>query len=990
MPPLTIDEIRRQLAQRRGKAYWRSLDELADSDRLHAVLTQALPHLDALWDTPLTRRRMLKLMAASMALGGLTGCDRQPEEHLVPYVDMPEYGVPGTPRHYATTALVAGYAHGVLAQSHEGRPTKIEGNPAHPATLGACDTAAQASVLSLYDPDRSGAVRQHGSISGYGNLLAALSEKQEDWDSDGGRGLCLLTGRLTSPSAQAHLQALQRQWPQARLFTHEAVDRQAVYAGSRQVFGEAIEPVYRLTEAQVVLALDADVLHEQPGFLRYAHDLFGRRRPRDADGIRNRLYAVESTPGITGAVADHRLALTHPRIEDLARQLAVSLGMNIPGPVVDAAPPAWVRALAADLQSHRGAAVVIPGDRQSPAVHAIAQAINHRLQAFGATVEAIAPVDAAHEAGTLAELTTAMHAGEVDSLVMLDCNPVYTAPADLGFAEALDRVPWRLHWGEYVDETARLAHWHVPAAHPLETWGDARAYDGTASLIQPLIRPLQGGKTLLQMLVALTEATAADAHALLQAHWRERNGSEDFEAFWRRSLHDGLIAGSAFAARPVSPRAGWVDRLPAPRRGNDELVLQLRPDPALWDGRYANNGWLQELPRPLTTLTWGNAALIAPALAAQHELAEGDVVRLALENRELELPVYILPGHPPDAVTVHLGHGRRNAGRVGEDVGVDAYRLRDSRQPWALRVTLTPLLGEHRALALTQRHHAMEGRDLIRATDLAHYRTEPGFAQRPQPHESLYPEPWPAEREAQHAWGMVIDLSACIGCNACVTACQAENNIPIVGREEVTRGREMHWIRIDRYFEGGPDAPGVVFQPVTCMHCENAPCEYVCPVGATQHSADGLNEMVYNRCIGTRYCSQNCPYKVRRFNWFDYTGATAAYPAEPAVQNPEVTVRSRGVMEKCTYCVQRINATRTQADAANRPIVDGELLTACQQACPTQAIVFGDLADAGSEVKRLTDHPLNYALLGELNTRPRTTYLAAVRNPNPAIADDEA
>ncbi|MEX2577326.1 MAG: TAT-variant-translocated molybdopterin oxidoreductase [Halofilum sp. (in: g-proteobacteria)] len=996
-----LARIRESLASTSGARYWRSLEELAQTEEFGAFLADEFPAIARLWERPVSRRTTLKLMAASMALAGLTACGRQPTEHIVPYTYMPEHVVPGRPRFYATSALIGGYAHGVLAESHEGRPTKLEGNPDHPATLGALDARAQASVLSLYDPDRSSGIRERGDPSGIGSLLTELGERRRAWNADGGAGLAILTGTVTSPSETAAIGHLLERWPQARWYTHEPVDRDGVHAGTRLLHGRPLEPVYHFDRAAVVLSLDADFLQSQPGFLRHARDFAARRRPRDREGDLARLYAVESTPSITGAYADHCRRLAHPRIEACARQLARAFNLGVTAPLENAARPAWMTSLAADLRQHGAQAVLVPGDQQPAAVHAIAHAINHALGCVGRTVEFIEPVSgniasSAEEAdaGSLATLTRRMHGGEVDSLIVLESNPVYTAPADLAFAEAYRQVPWRLHWGLYQDETAELSHWHVPAAHALESWADARAHDGTAGLIQPLIEPLQGGRTALQMLSAIETSAEANARELLRQHWRQRRGGlDDFEAFWRRALHDGVVPDSAATPVRTRPRADWLADLPAPAAAPSELLLQFRPDPALWDGADANNGWLQELPQPLTKITWDNAALVSPALAEARGLDTGDEIELAVDDRRVRFPVYVLPGQPRDAVTVHLGHGRERAGRIGNGVGRNAYALRSSERPWSAPVSLTAT-GDQHELATTQSHHSIEGRHMIRAADLATYREQPDFAHHvgehvPAPEESLYPEPWPAEREPRHAWSMVIDLSACIGCNACVTACQAENNIPVVGADEVRRGREMHWIRIDRYFEGALDGPNMVFQPVTCMHCENAPCEYVCPVEATQHSADGLNEMIYNRCIGTRYCSQNCPYKVRVFNWFDYTSEQAKFPAPRPLNNPDVTVRAQGVMEKCTYCVQRIRSVQQRAGVEDRAVADGELQTACQQACPTQAIVFGDRMNPASQVSRLSEHPLNYAMLAELNTRPRTTYLAAVRNPNPALDEEE-
>lgn len=997
MPPMKAGDwqsLRGELDGRRGVQYWRSLEELAEQPQFAEFLADEFPRWHALWEAPVARRRVLKLMAASLALAGLTGCENQPEEQIVPYVDMPEGLTPGVPRQYATTALVDGYAHGVLAQTHEGRPVKLEGNPEHPSTLGACDIFSQASVLSLYDPDRASAVKQRGHVAPYRDFLADLQSQRVAWNASQGEGLAIVTGSLTSPSELAQLQVLLTRWPQARWHRHIAVDRSTVYDGTQALFGTPVEPVYRLERARVVVSLDADVLQSQPGFLRYARDLMAGRRPRDNDNTLTRLYVAEATPTITGSVADHRLRLRSDRVETLARQLASVLGiegLGIEGlgtegvgtsePAID---DAWLNTVAADLERHAPDVALVAGDQQPAAVHAIVQAINHRLGAYGTTVTAIEPVDASHRAQPLAALVESMRGDEIDSLIVMGTNPAYSAPGELGFADACSRVPWRCHFGETFDETARLMHWHIPATHPLETWGDARAHDGTVSLLQPLIRPLHGGLTPLQFYRSLLDGVGGDPRELLMAFWREHGTAGDFDARWRRWLHDGMIAGSAATPGSVTPQPNWQAALNASAPIDAELVLQLSPDPALWDGRHANNGWLQELPRPLTKLTWDNALLIAPALAEARGLGEGDVVRLRVAERHVEVPVYILPGMPDDSVTLTLGHGRPAAGHVAEGIGSDAYQLQRGATRWAMPASLEAT-GERRELATTQNHHAIEGRDLIRVATLGAYRNNPCFAQHEIPHESLYPEPWPTERKSQYAWGMVIDLSSCIGCNACVTACQAENNVPIVGPEEVKRGREMHWIRIDRYFEGPLDDPQLVFQPVTCMHCENAPCEYVCPVGATQHTASGLNAMVYNRCVGTRYCSQNCPYKVRRFNWFQYTGQEATYSVPKAVQNPEVTVRARGVMEKCTYCVQRIMRKTLDTELEKRDLADGELQTACQQTCPTQAIVFGDLNREDSDVSRLKRHPLHYAMLAHLNVRPRTSYLAAVTNPNPAL-----
>lgn len=989
--PIDLDGIRERLRSQEGPTYWRSLDELARTPAFEQFLEKEFPRWAPLWEQAVDRRSVLKLMAASMALAGLSACGAQPPETIVPYVNMPEGMVPGRPRYYATASVVGGYAHGLLVQSREGRPIKVEGNPDHPATRGACDVFSQASVLSVYDPDRSDSVRRAGETSSIGTLLAALEAKRAQWDADGGAGLCVLTDTVTSPSRAARLRSMRERWPNLRWFVHDAGASDNAVEGARIATGERLEARYRLDRAATIVAVDADFLGRMPGFLRHARNFAVRRTPSTDAPVMSRLYAIESTPSITGANADHRRHVAADDIPGVLAALAQALGLETGGAANTAIDREWIAAVAEDLRSAGSDALVIPGDTLDPGAQALAIAINERLGALGNTVVFQQPAAATRTAQPLAALVEAVNAGTVDTLICMDTNPLYSAPGDLDFAAVYERIPLRIHYGIYYDETARRSHWHVPATHALESWDDARAFDGTVTIVQPLIEPLHGSFSPLQFLAGVAEGVIGDAHDLLIAHWRAWRG-DGVESDWRRWLQIGRVEDTAF--EPVTPAVSgdWRAALAEPGRPkpDDSLVLQFRADPAVWDGRYANNGWLQELPRPLTKLTWGNAALISPKLAEARGLKQGDVVRIAVAERAIEVPVYVLPGQPDHAVTLNLGYGRTAAGRIGDGVGVSVYALRASDSPWHRAGATLEATGRHQGLASTQHHHAMEGRDLIRATDLETFRKKPDFAQHAPPEKSLYPEPWPRGEPAKRQWGMSIDLNACIGCNACITACQAENNIPVVGETEVRRGHAMHWIRIDRYFEGQPEAPSLVFQPVPCMHCENAPCEYVCPVEATQHSAEGLNEMIYNRCVGTRYCSQNCPYKVRRFNWFDYTGEGADHPRPEPANNPDVTVRSRGVMEKCTYCVQRINAATIAAARSDAPnggeIADGDISTACQQACPTDAIVFGDIADPASQVSREKQSPLDYSLLGDLNTRPRTTYKAAVRNPNPAIA----
>ncbi len=978
--PLDLAAIRDALSRAQGKRYWRSLEELAASERFQEFLQREFPRQAAVWDSSLSRRRFLQVMGASLALAGLSGCLSQPVEKIVPYVKAPEEVVPGQPLFFATAVALGGFAAGVLVESHMGRPTKIEGNPDHPASLGGTDALTQATILSLYDPDRSQTVTQGGQPSAWDAFVAALGAELAKQAAARGAGLRVLTETVTSPTLAAQLQALLQAYPAARWHQYEGVHRDNVVEGARLAFGEPVGVHYRLDQADVILSLDADFLNAGPGHVRYAHDFAARRRVAEGGTSMNRLYVVESTPSVTGAIADHRWPVRSSQVEEVARALAAQVGVaGVAAPAAAAIPADWLAALARDLQAHRGRSLVVAGDQQPPVVHALAHALNDALGNVGRTVIYTDPVEAApvNQTESLRELTAAMNAGEVELLVIIGGNPVYTAPADLAFADALARVPFRVHLGLYADETAALCDWHIPQAHPLEAWGDVRAYDGTITIQQPLIAPLYGGKSAYELLSALLGDATKTSHEIVRGYWEAQRGSEGFDRFWQTTLHDGVVAGSALPPRAVTLVAQW----PAATAAPEGLEIIFRPDPTIWDGAFANNGWLQELPKPLTKLTWDNVALVSPATAQRLRLSNEQVIELTYRGRTLRAPAWVQPGHADEAITLFLGYGRTRAGHVGTGAGYNAYALRVADAPWfdgglAVRAT-----GDRYALAGTQHHFMMEGRDLVRSGTLAEFQADPEFIHhgRHAAEASLYPpHPYPG-----YAWGLSIDLGACIGCNACVIACQAENNIPVVGKEQVARGREMHWIRIDHYFAGDLDRPEVYHQPVPCMHCENAPCEPVCPVAATVHSPEGLNEMTYNRCVGTRYCANNCPYKVRRFNFLQFTD----YHTESLklLNNPDVTVRARGVMEKCTYCVQRINVARIAAEQAGRTIADGEVVTACQQTCPTQAIVFGNINDPNSRIARRRASPLNYALLEELNTHPRTTYLARLRNPNPEI-----
>ena len=993
--PLDLAAVRERLAAKSGKEYWRSLEELAGDPHFEELLHREFPRQASEWENALERRDFLKLMAASLALAGLTGCGRKPEETVVPYVKAPPGLTLGKPLYFATAMPLGADAIGLLVESHEGRPTKVEGNPDHPGSLGATNAFAQASILGLYDPDRSQAVTYLGDIHTWSAFLAEARVTAETFKASRGAGFRILTGAVNSPTLALQISALLAAFPQAKWHQWEAAGSDEAREGGRMAFGRYANTVYRVEKADVILSLDSDFLASGPGHVRYARE-FARRRRLDAPGGMNRLYLLEPTPSVTGAAADHRLPLRPGEIETFARALAGRLGLGGPASLSGEVGQ-WLDAVAKDFQQHRGACLVIAGEQQPASVHALAHAINAALGNVGATVYYTDPIDAepVNQIESLHDLVADMDAGKVDTLLILGGNPVYDAPHDFAFAERMKKVRLAIRLGPYYDETSEYCHWHIPESHYLESWSDARCYDGTASIIQPLIAPLYHAKAAHEVLAAFSDKPDRPGYDIVRDFWKRNYTGIDFEKSWRRWLNDGVIAGTAFAPIAVSPKVNPGDAPPG-RAAASGLEVVFRPDSGVHDGCFANNGWLQELPRPITKLTWDNAALVSPKTAeglgfgqkigasgGEHGRVFADVVDIEMGGSKVTAAVWIVPGQADNVITLPLGYGRWRAGQTGTNKGFNAYAVRFSGGLWSAVPTRVRKTGGTYPLACTQYHHNMEGRGLVRSATLAEFRRDPSFAQEgfeaPPKSLSLYKEfEYPG-----YAWGMAIDLNACTGCSACVVACQAENNIPIVGKDQVMRGREMHWIRMDRYYEGGLENPATFFQPVPCMQCENAPCELVCPVGATLHSAEGLNDMVYNRCVGTRYCSNNCPYKVRRFNFLRYQDWET--PALKLQRNPEVTVRSRGVMEKCTYCVQRINNARIEAEKQNRPIRDGEIVTACQAACPSEAIVFGNASDAASRVARLKAEQRNYAILAELNARPRTTYLAAVRNPNPEI-----
>jgi len=996
--------VEAQIKQTTGPEYWRSLEELAGTPEFQEMLHREFPKGASEWVDSVSRRGFLQLMGASLALAGMTGCTKLPLEPIVPYVRQPESVIPGRPMFYASAITLSGYASPVLVESHLGRPTKIEGNDQHPASLGGTDIFTQAALLGMYDPDRSQTIMYRGEVNSWSEFAKQIKGPLNVQKGLSGAGIRILTQTISSPTLADQLRAYLKLYPQAKWHVYEPVNRDNVLEGAKLAFGQPVETRYDLTKADVIVALDADFLYAGfPGNTRYIRDFASRRNP---DGNMSRFYAIESTPTSTGAKADHRLPVSAWQVSQFAEALAsydgaaAAFSNSLSPEVLE-----FAAAVGKDLEKARGKSAVIVGEHQPPALHALAHVLNAKLGNIGNAVVYTDSVDAnpVNQTESLRDLVADMRAGKVDLLVIMGGNPLYDAPADLGFGDALkdSKISLRIHHGLYQNETSDHCHWHVNEAHALESWSDGRAYDGTVSIVQPLIAPLYSGKSAHELLSALSGVSDATGYDLVRKYWQGQHSGAEFESFWKKSLHDGWIEGTTYSPKnfglhsfDVRVMSGTLT--PAVEGSPKSLELNFRRDPSIYDGQFANNGWLQELPKPMTKLTWDNAVLIGAKMAEREGLKTEDVVTVELGGRKVNLPVWIQAGHPDYSATVYLGYGRARAGKVGTGAGFDVYPLRTTAAPWiATGAKLTKTGGTYK-LASTQGYQTMDtptgARPQVREANLEEYKKEPRFAQEEQvPRELTLYQNYDYSKQ-DYAWGMAIDMNSCVGCNNCILACQAENNIAVVGKEQVVRGRHMHWIRVDAYYQGDRDHPKAYFQPVPCMQCENAPCELVCPVGATVHSSEGLNDMVYNRCVGTRYCSNNCPYKVRRFNFLLFQDwDTQQFKM---MRNPDVSVRSRGVMEKCTYCIQRINEKRIDAEREGRKINDanheGELQTACQQSCPAGAIIFGNSNDPNSRVAKLKAQDRNYQLLADLNTRPRTTYLAEIRNPNPELEPERS
>ena len=1060
-----------------GPKYWRSLDELAATPGFKAQVAREFPEgadqLDGV-----DRRQFMKVMAASFALGGigLAGC-RRPEANILPFGKSVEGVIPGLPLYFATAMPVRNSAIPLLAETHQGRPTKVEGNPTYAPHGGASSLHAQASVLDLYDPDRATAHTKNGAKLTTAAVVDLLAKIGSDHAAHRGAGLAFLADESSSLTRARLVTKLRKKFPAAIWSEYEPIRDEPPIEAARAVFGRDVKPLYRFSKAKRVVAIDADFFHAESGSLYYARDFSKGRKIVKRDDPMNRLYSVESTFTLTGSMADHRLRLASSHMHAFAAALAgkvtgnsalesLAQGLDFPNQAE------WLQACADDLRQHRGECVVVAGSHQPAAVHAIVYALNAYLGNIGKTVDfvAVEPSDAS----SLQDLAKAIEGGSVQTLVVLGGNPAFNAPADLNWADLQASVANVVRYGYYVDETSGAAGTHLSATHYLESWGDARTVDGTVVPVQPMILPLFNGLTQIEVLARILGEENSDPYSQVFSTVTSLGGG-DADTTFRQFLHDGLLADSAFKKVDVTFNSARASALSEgvgalATFSRESLEVRFATDNKMDDGRYINNGWLQECPDPISKITWDNAILISPRLAgelgitpqgsilqvARVELAEYErgkemapIAEVTVNGRTLRGPVHIQPGLANYTIVLPVGYGRTVTGRVGEGAGFDAYALRTSDTMAFASGGSIKLTGERVELASTQGHWSMEGRDLVREANLDTVQADGsdglGFvktmgleAHSPPVYgeegakmtlaekatltprgNSLYESP---NFTGVHQWGMSIDLNTCIGCNACVIACQSENNIPIVGKAQVLRGREMHWIRLDRYYSDGkadagafggpgnreiPEDPQVSLQPIGCMQCELAPCEMVCPVNATVHDEEGLNAMAYNRCIGTRYCANNCPYKVRRFNYFDWNerdleslylgplGPQGMPELVKMVKNPEVTVRMRGVMEKCTYCVQRIENGKIQhkvrMSKAGRPgdvvVPDGQIKTACQQACPVGAIDFGNILDPESEVSKAKAREHDYALLGYLNTRPRTTYLGKLRNPNPRMPD---
>lgn len=1010
---------------------WRSAGEKANTPEFVEALQREFPAgADRATENHetqgLSRRNFLKLTGASAALAGigLTAC-RRPEAYLVPFTRSAEWTVPGKFLYYATTMPTPLGGIPLIVTTTDGRPTKVEGNPLHPLSNGSTDSFAQASILDLYDPHRAKTITRNGKEVKRAALDSYLAQIRQAALASEGEGLAIVVERACSPTRDRLRDALAKEFPKMKWVEYEAMPSENFYRSLNIAFGPGMRPIYHFKKAEVLVSLGSDFLNSTELGFGLTSDFYARRNP---DQPMNRLYVVENHYTLTGGMADHRLRVKASQVGAFAAALALQIGQKTNNGSLQSLASTylknhtavetpdwkkWISSLADDLIATQGKSLIFTGVGQSEAVQLLVLGINAALGNLGSTIE-VKETNEKTLATSLADLAATMKEGSIKQLLLFQTNPVYTAPSDLNLAELIAAVPETLHLSLHAEETSKACHWHVPAAHYLEAWGDARSSDGTLCSIQPMVLPLWNGISELEMLTALQGKPQPEGPALI--HETFNTFSKDTsEVAWNQYLHSGFLVSSATVpSKPSWNEAAAESAIAAevavsPSQGEFELVFF--PSSSTYDGRYSSNSWLQETPDFVTKLTWDNALLMSPADAKRLHLADGDMVSLNDGSHTVNIAVLVAPGHADGSVSAALGYGREGLSHIIDHVGFNVYPLRKKEElGYVQGISIKPLTGKKYVFALTQEHHNMEGRDLVREGTVERYQEDSTFAQTMgmdghiPPNIGLYTRP---PFTAQEQWGMSIDLNTCIGCNACLLACQAENNVPVVGKDQVRRGRDMAWIRIDRWFaspDGSDEDPEMLPQAILCQHCENAPCETVCPVNATVHSEDGLNLMAYNRCIGTRYCANNCPWKVRRFNFFDYNqrpldelyyGPLAPKGMADSLKmskNPNVTVRMRGVMEKCTFCLQRIEEAKigrlVKAGASDaRKTAMAPFKTACQQACPSESIVFGNIADPASDVSQRKASPRDYTMLKYLNARPRVTYLARIKNPNLKMPD---
>ncbi len=990
------------------KQYWRSLNQLADTDEFRSFVENEFPEGTLELSDGLSRRKFLSLMGASLAFAGLAGC-RRPIEKIIPYVISPEDIVPGIPLYYASAMPFGLESIGVLVENHEGRPTKLEGNESHPSSNGKANAFVQASILDLYDPDRAKEVSNGGESSDFEAFLLAWQDVRNKFENGAGENLAVISTEYSSPTLARLKKEFLKAYPNATWVAYEPVNDENVRRGIKMATGTLARPLYSMDKANVILALDSDFLQTESDVLRNAGDFAKGRKVTHENDQMNRLYVAESNYTVTGAMADHRFKMQSNHIAAFVAAVAIEInkqGFSVSG--IDGIKSAGfsfnkstIKALVRDLITNKGKSLILAGSRQPAHVHAIVSAMNEALSNIGETVTYYTFPDA--QPSDMAEfksLSTKMSNGSIDGLIILGGNPVYNAPADFNFAKALSKVEFSVHLSSKVNETSLLSSWKIPESHFLESWNDVRIAQGASSIIQPQIEPLYASVSNIELVSALATGQSVKGYDLVQETWSHILSPTKFEKSWRKVLHDGIHFQSSGEISLKTNSKLLVNELQtqsfAMRTASAEnLEVVFSTSASVYDGRFANNGWLQELPDPITKLTWDNAALMSRTTAKTLGLRNEDLVTLKFEGRNLNIPVWIVPGMADYSIGLELGYGQSSIGRIGDGTGVDTYKLRTSSHQGFGFGAMIVGTGLKYELASTQDHNGMDGdataekgvQDrlpiIVREATMDEYKHHPEFAKEAVEHPPLISMWEEKDYSEGPQWGMAIDLNVCTGCMACTIACQSENNIPVVGKDQVKIGREMHWMRMDRYFTGDIENPKSVVQPVACQHCEMAPCEQVCPVAATTHTDDGINGMTYNRCVGTRYCANNCPYNVRRFNFYHYTKDIPEIVQ--MAQNPDVTVRFRGVMEKCTFCLQRVNQAKITSKKNNQTLVDGDVVSACQQTCPTDAIAFGDITDPNSKVSQMKHQNRDYALLGELNTKPRITYQAKLRNPNPEL-----